>query len=70
MSDGGPHEANFLKLDCNKLKETFAWLPRWNVKQTIEKIVEFELLRLQGKDKEELSKCMEAQIKEYIECQI
>lgn len=70
MSDGGPHEANFLRLDCSKLKETFAWLPRWSVKQTIEKIVEFELLRLQGKDKEDLSKCMEEQIKEYIVCQI
>ena len=24
-SDGGPHEANFLKLDCSKLKTTFGW---------------------------------------------
>ena len=23
--DGGPHEANFLKLDCSKLKKTFGW---------------------------------------------
>ena len=23
--DGGPHEANFLKLDCSKLKTTFGW---------------------------------------------
>ena len=28
--DGGPHEANFLKLDCSKLKSTFGWTPRWN----------------------------------------
>ena len=25
--DGGPHEANFLKLDCSKLKTTFGWSP-------------------------------------------
>ncbi|WP_294379344.1 CDP-glucose 4,6-dehydratase, partial [uncultured Clostridium sp.] len=32
-----PHEANFLKLDCSKLKSTFKWKPRWNVekKETI-----------------------------------
>ena len=29
--DGGPHEANFLKLDCSKLKATFNWTPRWNL---------------------------------------
>ena len=39
--DGGPHEANFLKLDCSKLKMTFGWQPRWNVETTMEKIVEW-----------------------------
>lgn len=29
--DGGPHEANFLKLDCSLVKATFGWKPRWNV---------------------------------------
>lgn len=38
---GGPHEANFLKLDCSKLKETFQWQPRWNVETAIEKTVEW-----------------------------
>ena len=23
--DGGPHEANFLKLDCSKIKRVFGW---------------------------------------------
>ena len=39
--DGGPHEANFLKLDCAKLKTTFGWTPRWNLEQAIEKTVEW-----------------------------
>ena len=34
--DGGPHEANFLKLDCSKLKTTFGWHPQYTVKQAIE----------------------------------
>ena len=29
---GGPHEANFLKLDCSKIKHTFGWTPRYGVK--------------------------------------
>lgn len=39
--DGGPHEANFLKLDCSKIKNTFGWRPKWNVEQTVKKTVEW-----------------------------
>ena len=35
--DGGPHEANFLKLDCSKLKTTFGWKPKWNVETSMKK---------------------------------
>ncbi|MCR5798877.1 MAG: CDP-glucose 4,6-dehydratase [Lachnospiraceae bacterium] len=66
MSDGGPHEANFLKLDCTKLKKTFNWEPRWNVAETIEKIIEFELIRKNGGDEAALKDCMNRQITEYI----
>lgn len=41
QSDGGPHEANFLKLDCSKLKNTFGWHPRWGVKEAIDMTVEW-----------------------------
>lgn len=37
----GPHEANFLKLDCTKMKQTFNWKPNWNIEKAIEKTVEF-----------------------------
>lgn len=40
-SDGGPHEAAFLKLDCTLLKKTFAWNPRMSVKEAIEMTVEW-----------------------------
>ena len=33
----GPHEANFLKLDCSKIKTVFGWKPRYTVKEAVEK---------------------------------
>ena len=39
--DGGPHEANFLKLDCSKLKTTFGWKPHWDLDKALEKVVEW-----------------------------
>ncbi len=41
VCDGGPHEANFLKLDNSKLKKTFDWHPVWNVERAMEKVVEW-----------------------------
>lgn len=61
--DGGPHEANFLKLDCSKLKKTFGWSPRWNVETAMEKIVEWSLGYIRGED---VVKCMEKQIEEFM----
>lgn len=37
---GGPHEANFLKLDCSKIKTKFGWQPRWHIEQTMDKTCE------------------------------
>ncbi|MDE7179358.1 MAG: CDP-glucose 4,6-dehydratase [Lachnospiraceae bacterium] len=61
--DGGPHEANFLKLDCSKLKNTFGWKPRWNVETAMEKIVEWSMRYIAGED---VSECMRKQIEEFI----
>ncbi len=61
--DGGPHEANFLKLDCSKLKSTFGWKPVWNVEITMEKIVEWSVAYLKG---ENVSKVMDGQIGEFL----
>lgn len=58
----GPHEANFLKLDCSKIKRTFGWKATWNIEKAIEKTVEFA----KASDK---VKCMEEQIKEFIKDQ-
>ncbi len=61
--DGGPHEANFLKLDCSKLKKTFHWQPVWNLEQTMRRIVEWSVCYIQGGD---AKACMEAQAEAYI----
>lgn len=60
--DGGPHEANFLKLDCSKLKVTFDWKPRWNVETAIEKVVEWSKCWASGSD---VRACMDAQIESF-----
>ena len=62
--DGGPHEAKFLKLDCEKIKKTFGWQPRFTIKTAIEKVVEFEKHRLSDKD---VSAVMNKQIKEFFD---
>lgn len=59
----GPHEANFLKLDCSKLKATFGWRPYWNIETAIQKIVEWCKVYLASGD---ISKCMDRQIEEYL----
>ncbi len=60
--DGGPHEANFLKLDCSKLKAVFGWKPRWNLDMAIEKTVEWAKA---WQNSEDVNDVMERQIKEF-----
>ena len=59
-----PHEANFLKLDCSKIKKTIGWTPRWHIADAIEKSVEWSRAYLAG---ESVRAVMEKQIKEYLE---
>jgi len=33
--------AHFLKLDCSKIKAQLGWLPRWHIKEAVEKTVEW-----------------------------
>lgn len=58
-----PHEANFLKLDCSKIKRTFGWQPRWHIEQAIGKTVEWSRVWLAGGD---IPAEMDRQIEEYM----
>lgn len=57
VSTEGPHEASFLKLDCSKLRSTFGWKPRWNIRQAVEKTVEWtKVYQKQGNLLEEMDR--------------
>lgn len=43
-----PHEANFLKLDCSKIKATFGWKPRWHIDECMEMTCRFSKVWLTG----------------------
>lgn len=62
QSDGGPHEANFLKLDCSKLKNKFGWAPHWNLEQALDKVVEWSKCWIQ---KDDIRDCMDREISEF-----
>jgi len=61
QGDGGPHEANFLKLDCSKAKNVLNWRPRWNIKTAVGKTVEFAKINTDS----EQTACVDRQIAEY-----
>ncbi len=63
-SDSGPHEANFLKLDCSKFKKEFKWRPVWHIDKAVEKTVEWYSTYAEQGDIETV---MKAQLNEYIE---
>ena len=49
-SDSGPHEANFLKLDCTKIKKTFGWKPRYHIDEAVTKAAEWYKIYALGRD--------------------
>ncbi len=63
-SDGGPHEANFLKLDCSRIKKVLGWKPKWDIIKAVEKTVEWSKIYMA---RGVIPKCMEIQIQEFLE---
>ena len=61
--DGGPHEANYLKLDSSKIKAALGWYPRWDLSEAIDKVVEWTKCWISGED---VRACMERQIEQYL----
>ncbi len=62
QEENGPHEANFLKLDCSRIKKVFGWKPVWGVEEALEKVVEWSKVYVAGK---EVETCMEQQIESF-----
>ncbi len=46
----GPHEANYLKLDCSKAKSSLNWESVWDLEVALEKIVQWHRAYIQGQD--------------------
>lgn len=64
QSEGNaPHEANFLKLDCSKLKTVFGWKPHWNIDTAVQKVVEWSKCWVEGGD---ILACMDQEINEFL----
>ena len=59
-----PHEANFLKLDCSKIKKILGWQPVWHIDDAVVKSVEWSKAYLQ---KQDVNAVMEKQINEFME---
>lgn len=57
-------EANFLRLDCSKIKSVFNWTPHWDIQTAIEKTVEWYKIYRDGGD---ILSCMINQIKRRLE---
>lgn len=59
-----PHEANFLKLDCSRVKSVFNWKPRWHMKKCMEMVCRFEKVRLSGGN---IPEEMDREIQEFLQ---
>ncbi len=62
--ENAPHEANFLKLDCSKVKATFGWKPRWHIEECMKMVCQFSKVWLSGGD---ISAEMDKEIELFME---
>lgn len=58
-----PHEANFLKLDCSKIKAVFGWKPRWHIRECMEMTCRLSKVWLSGGD---VAEEMDREIREFL----
>lgn len=58
-----PHEANFLKLDCSKIKSVFDWKPRWHIEEAVQMTADWTKVWLNHGD---VPAEMDREIQEYL----
>lgn len=64
VSDMGPHEAGFLKLDTSKIKTKIGWKSRTGICDAIDRIIEWvNVYNAHG----DIPSCMNRQIEEYLD---
>ncbi len=62
QGDGGPHEANFLKLDCSKAKTVLGWKSNWDIVSSIKEVVGWSKMYQNGSN---LAEAIDTQIAFY-----
>lgn len=62
QGDGGPHEANFLKLDCSKAKSVLGWKPSWGIKRAVSETVKWTK---EYSSSGQVAAITDAQVKQY-----
>ena len=61
--NNAPHESNFIRLVCSKLKSVFGWKPRWHIEKAVEEVVSFTKVWLNSGD---IKAEMDREISEFI----
>lgn len=64
VDKNGPHEANFLRLDCSKIKLVLGWKPTWEIEKAVEETVALYKCFAVGHG---ISECMRNQIMNFLE---
>lgn len=64
LFDGGPHEAAFLKLDNQKIKNVFGWKPTWHIQECMKYIIEWT--RIYFNEPESIPNEMNREINEFM----
>lgn len=59
-----PHEANYLKLDCSKIKKALGWSAIWHISDAVVNTIEWSKAYLR---KENVVEIMDKQIKDFLE---
>lgn len=65
-SESDYHEANFLKLDCSRMKTVFRWVPRWGIELAVKKTVEWTKIWQVCKENNRIIYLMNQQIKDFL----
>ena len=50
VSSDGPHEDAILRLDCEKIRSSLGWSPRWDIRRAVEEVVVWTKSWLDGED--------------------
>ena len=61
----GPHEANFLKLDCSKMKKVFGWSPKTHIDEALSMVCDWTKVYFTGSAQDVLLETRK-EIKEFL----